>query len=90
MSILQDLHKKGGIVVQETDGVKEEAVISYQLLNPQQQRERLQELAIVFLRLGTIAFGGPAAHIAKMDQELVSDRRWLSQEKFLDLLGVTN
>ncbi len=77
-------------MVQETEGVQEEAVISYKLLNPQQQRERLQELALVFLRLGTIAFGGPAAHIAMMDQELVSRRRWLSQEKFLDLMGVTS
>lgn len=77
-------------MVQETEGVQEKAAISYKLLNPQQQRERLQELAIVFLRLGTIAFGGPAAHIAMMDQELVSRRHWLSQEKFLDLLGVTN
>ncbi len=77
-------------MVQETEGVQEEAVISYNLLNPQQQRERLQELALVFLRLGTIAFGGPAAHIAMMDQEIVTHRHWLSQEKFLDLLGVTN
>lgn len=74
---------------QENEEIQEE-VISYKLLDPQQQRSRLQELALVFLRLGTIAFGGPAAHIAMMDQELVSDRRWLSQEKFLDLLGVTN
>lgn len=77
-------------MVQETEGIQEEAVISYKLLNPRQQQERLQELALVFLRLGTIAFGGPAAHIAMMDQELVTHRRWLSPEKFLDLLGVTN
>lgn len=77
-------------MAQETEVIQEEAAISYKLLNPPQQRERLQELAIVFLRLGTIAFGGPAAHIAMMDQELVSHRRWLSSEKFLDLLGVTN
>jgi chromate transporter len=76
--------------VQETENTDKDVPISYKLLNPRQQRERLQELALVFLRLGTIAFGGPAAHIAMMDQELVSDRRWLSQERFLDLIGVTN
>lgn len=50
----------------------------------------LIELATVFLRLGAIAFGGPAAHIALMDQEVVSRRQWMSREKLLDLLGVTN
>jgi len=77
-------------VTQEIASIKEDPAIPYKLLNPQEQRDRLRELAIAFLRLGTIAFGGPAAHIAMMDQELVSDRQWLSQEKFLDLLGVTN
>jgi chromate transport protein ChrA len=48
------------------------------------------ELALFFLRLGTTAFGGPAAHIAIMEDELVRRRRWLSREKFLDLLGVSN
>jgi chromate transporter len=50
----------------------------------------LGELAAFFLRLGTTAFGGPAAHIAIMDDELVGRRRWLSREKFLDLLGASN
>ncbi|BFM38696.1 chromate transporter [Synechocystis sp. LKSZ1] len=50
----------------------------------------LVELAQVFLRLGFLAFGGPAAHIAMMDEEVVQRRRWLSREKLLDLLGVTN
>ncbi|NJO41131.1 MAG: chromate transporter [Cyanobacteria bacterium RU_5_0] len=62
----------------------------YAQLNPQQQRQRLTELAKVFARLGTIAFGGPAAHIAMMDDEIVNRRQWMSQEKLLDLLGVTN
>lgn len=48
------------------------------------------ELAIVFLRLGTTAFGGPAAHIAMMEDEIVARRRWLSREDFVDLLGATN
>ena len=43
-----------------------------------------------FLRLGTTAFGGPAAHIAIMEDELVRRRRWLSREKFLDLLGASS
>jgi chromate transporter len=62
----------------------------YQSLPPSQQRSRLRELAIVFLRLGMIAFGGPAAHIAMMDDEVVNRRQWMSREKFLDLIGVTN
>jgi chromate transporter len=50
----------------------------------------LIEVALLFLRLGTIAFGGPAAHIAMMEDEVVVRRRWLSREQFLDLLGSTN
>jgi len=48
------------------------------------------ELAVFFLRLGTTAFGGPAAHIGIMEDELVRRRRWLSREQFLDLLGASN
>jgi chromate transporter len=50
----------------------------------------LRELAALFLRLGATAFGGPAAHIALMEQELVRRRRWLTHDEFLDLLGATN
>jgi chromate transporter len=50
----------------------------------------LPEIAIRFLRLGTVAFGGPAAHIALMDDEFVERRRWLSRQRFLDLVGATN
>lgn len=50
----------------------------------------LKELALLFFKLGTIAFGGPAAHIAMMEDEVVRRKRWLEQEKFLDLLGMTN
>lgn len=54
---------------------------------------RLQELGAVaglFLKLGTTAFGGPAAHIAMMEDEVVRRREWLTHEEFLDLLGATN
>ncbi len=45
---------------------------------------------MVFLRLGVVAFGGPAAHIAMMRQELVQRRKWLTDERFVDLMGATN
>jgi chromate transporter len=54
------------------------------------ERGSLTELALFFLRLGTTAFGGPAAHVAMMEDELVRRRKWLSREKFLDLLGASN
>jgi len=50
----------------------------------------LKEVALLFLRLGTTAFGGPAAHVAMMEHEMVRRRRWVSRERFLDLLGATN
>jgi chromate transporter len=51
---------------------------------------RLRELALLFLRLGVTAFGGPAAHIAMMEDEVVVRRNWLSRQHFLDLVGATN
>jgi len=53
-------------------------------------RSPLSEIARVFLKLGCIAFGGPAAHIGLMEDEFVRRRRWLTHEEFLDLLGATN
>jgi chromate transporter len=50
----------------------------------------LREVALVFLKLGTIAFGGPAAHIALMEDEFVTRRQWLTREQFLDRLGAAN
>jgi chromate transporter len=50
----------------------------------------LREHALLFVRLGATAFGGPAAHIAMMQDEVVRRRKWLSEERFLDLLGATN
>jgi chromate transporter len=54
------------------------------------ERARLGELAGVFLKLGTVAFGGPAAHIAMMKEEVVRRRGWLTEPAFLDYLGATN
>ena len=50
---------------------------------------RLGELACLFLRLGTTAFGGPAAHVAMLQEEAVHRRGWLSQQEFLDLVSAT-
>ena len=63
---------------------------AYDALSFPEKRQRLAELAVVFLRLGTIAFGGPAAHIAMIEDEVVSRRQWLSHDRLLDLLGITN
>jgi chromate transporter len=54
------------------------------------ERTPLGELARLFLKLGTVAFGGPAAHVAMMEDEVVRRRGWLSREEFLDYLGATN
>ena len=54
------------------------------------KRRRLFELGAVFLKLGTIAFGGPAAHVAMMEQEVVTRRSWMTREKLLELFGMTN
>jgi chromate transporter len=57
---------------------------------PVDPSSRLREIAEVFLKLGVVGFGGPAAHIAMMEAEVVRRRGWLSRERFLDLLGATN
>lgn len=48
------------------------------------------EVAQVFFKLGCVAFGGPAAHVAMMEDELVTKRKWMSRQHFLDLMGATN
>ncbi len=53
-------------------------------------KKDLIEVAKVFFRLGCIGFGGPAVHIAMMEEEVVHKRKWLSQDHFLDLVGATN
>lgn len=50
----------------------------------------LAEVATLFLKLGFIAFGGPAAHIAMLEEEVVRRRNWMTREHFLDLVGATN
>ena len=50
----------------------------------------MRELALLFLRLGFTAFGGPAAHIAMMEEEVVRRRGWLTHEELLDLLSAAN
>ena len=55
-----------------------------------ERHRRYREIATVFLRLGIVAFGGPAAHIAMMEEELVQKRKWVAREQFMDFLGATN
>jgi len=55
-----------------------------------QEFNRLGELAKLFFKLGVIGFGGPAAHIAMMEDEVVKRRQWLTRSHFLDLIGATN
>ena len=50
----------------------------------------LLEVASVFLKLGVVAFGGPAAHVALMEEEIVNRRKWMDRQHFLDLMGATN
>jgi dihydrofolate reductase len=50
----------------------------------------LKDIAKLFLKLGFIGFGGPAAHIAMMQHEIVTKRKWLTEQHFLDLIGATN
>ncbi|MCE7983601.1 MAG: chromate efflux transporter [Caldilinea sp. CFX5] len=56
----------------------------------QEQTQNLGDLARLFTRLGFTAFGGPAAHIAMMHDEVVVRRRWLDEQHFLDMVGATN
>jgi chromate transporter len=55
-----------------------------------ESRGSYREVASYFLRLGLLAFGGAAGHVAMMRRELVERRRWLSQQDFLDLFGIMN
>ena len=55
-----------------------------------EHRVDLKEIAKLFLKLGIIGFGGPLAHIAMMREEVVTKRKWLTEQHFLDLIGATN
>ncbi len=57
---------------------------------PIRDGQYLREVATLFLKLGIIGFGGPAAHIAMMREEVVRRRKWVTDEHFLDMLGATN
>jgi len=52
--------------------------------------KELKEVGKLFFKLGSTAFGGPAAHVAMMEEEVVNKRKWISQQHFLDLMGATN
>ncbi len=51
--------------------------------------KKIKEIAYLFLKLGTIGFGGPAAHISMMHDEIVKKRKWMDEQRFLDLIGAT-
>ncbi|HEV7332256.1 MAG TPA: chromate efflux transporter [Flavisolibacter sp.] len=56
----------------------------------EERDEELKSLARLFLKLGLIGFGGPAVHIAMMEEEVVRKRSWMNHQHFLDLVGATN
>ena len=58
--------------------------------SPVAARGSLGEVALAFLKLGVIGFGGPAAHIALMRREFVEERHWLDEDRFLELFGGAN
>jgi chromate transporter len=64
--------------------------MSENIHNHQTHKTNLVELITLFLRLGLTAFGGPAAHISMMHDEVVERRKWMDDQKFLDLIGATN
>jgi chromate transporter len=69
-------------IVNQPDAIKSGASVV--------QPGMLRDLAVPFLRLGLTAFGGPAAHIAMMDEEFVRRRQWVKRDEFLDMLGASN
>lgn len=54
------------------------------------RNNNLKEVALLFFKMGCVAFGGPAAHIAMMEDEVVDKRKWMTRDYFLDLMGATN
>lgn len=62
----------------------------YKELNRSEKMMRQREILATFSKLGILAFGGPAAHIAMLEEETIKKKGWLSREKFLDFMGATN
>lgn len=60
------------------------------MVSVKENKSTLKEIAKLFFKLGCIGFGGPAVHIAMMEEEVVRKRKWFSQDYFLDLVGATN
>ncbi|MEL6601999.1 MAG: chromate transporter [Cyanobacteria bacterium J06614_10] len=88
--MISDSEERENAVMPSSDDTAPNETVPYKNLPSPEKKQRLTELATVFFRLGTVAFGGPAAHIAMMDDEVVKRRRWMSRENLLDLMGVTN
>ena len=59
-------------------------------MNNSTDKTTLDEIALVFLKLGCTSFGGPVVHLALMEKEVVAKKRWMTQDHFLDLIGATN
>ena len=68
----------------------EDSILGLNQSSTRDDGPELKRLAMSFLRLGTVAFGGPAAHIAMMEEEFVRRRGWISRADFLDMLGASN
>ncbi|MGH2592366.1 MAG: chromate transporter [Anaerolineae bacterium] len=64
--------------------------MAYNYPTSNSHRASLAEITWLFLKIGLTAFGGPAAHIAMMRDEVVHRRKWIDDQRFLDLLGATN
>ena len=61
-----------------------------EIFSAMSEKGRIKEVAKLFFKLGCIAFGGPASHIAMMEDEVVTKRKWMTRQHFLDLIGATN
>lgn len=64
--------------------------MDYNSLTKEEKMKRQKEIVKVFFKLGFIAFGGPAAHISLMDEEIIEKRKWINREKFVDFIGASN
>ena len=74
----------------DQDDRQEEKYQEAQISIKNSLKNNLWDLAILFAKLGATAFGGPAAHIAQIEREVVQQRKWLSRERLLDLLSINN